>query len=52
MDRYSAVTEYRFDWRTDREPSIDDIVFWRETGMKEEEEDDADCSIATDMVPI
>lgn len=36
MDRYNAVTEYRFDWRTEREPSWDDIVFWRETGTKED----------------
>jgi hypothetical protein len=33
------VTEYRFDCRTDREPSCEDIVFWRETGMKEEDEE-------------
>lgn len=54
MDRYSAVTEYRFDWRTDREPSWDDIVFWRETGTKEEVVDDVEalegaCSIETAM---
>lgn len=30
--------EYRRDCRTDR-PSCDDTVFWRDTGMKEEEED-------------
>jgi hypothetical protein len=39
MDRYSAVTEYRFDWRTEREPSCEDMVFWRETGMNEDEDD-------------
>jgi hypothetical protein len=52
MDRYSAVTEYRFDWRTERDPSCEDIVFWRETGMKEEDVEDVDardgaCSIET-----
>lgn len=30
--------EYRFDWRTDRVPSMEDMVFWRETGWKEDEE--------------
>jgi hypothetical protein len=54
MDRYSAVTEYRFDWRTEREPSCEDIVFWRETGMKDDEEDDdareGACSIETAML--
>jgi hypothetical protein len=54
MDRYSAVTEYRFDWRTEREPSWDDIVFWRETGTKDEVVDEVDaregaCSIETAM---
>lgn len=39
MDKYKAVTEYRLDWRTDLEPSADDIVFWRDTGMKEEEDE-------------
>jgi hypothetical protein len=38
MDMYSVVIEYRFDWRTDLPPSWDDIVFWRETGWKDEEE--------------
>jgi hypothetical protein len=38
MDRYNVVIEYRFDCRTDLPPSCDDIVFWRETGWKEEEE--------------
>jgi hypothetical protein len=54
MDKYNAVTEYRFDWRTERDPSCEDIVFWRETGMKDEEVDDVDaregaCSIETAM---
>lgn len=30
--------EYRFDCLTDRPPSCEEIVFWRETGWKEEEE--------------
>lgn len=51
MDRYSAVTEYRFDWRTEREPSCDDIVFWRETGTKDDDDDvdalEGACSIET-----
>jgi|TARA_R110002003_G_scaffold63_6_gene5846 hypothetical protein len=54
MDRYRAVTEYRFDWRTEREPSCEDIVFWRETGMKDDDEDvdarDGACSIETAML--
>lgn len=54
MDRYRAVTEYRFDWRTDREPSWDDIVFWRETGTKDDVVDEVDaregaCNIETAM---
>jgi hypothetical protein len=53
MDRYRAVTEYRFDWRTEREPSCEDIVFWRLTGMKDDELEvdarDGACSIATDI---
>jgi hypothetical protein len=57
MDRYSAVTEYRFDWRTEREPSCDDIVFWRETGMKEEDVEDVEaregaCSMETAMLEV
>lgn len=51
MDRYRAVTEYRFDWRTEREPSCEDIVFCRETGAKDEEEDvdarEGACSMET-----
>jgi hypothetical protein len=38
MDRYKVVIEYRFDCRTDLPPSCEDIVFWRDTGWKEEEE--------------
>lgn len=53
MDRYSAVTEYLFDWRTERDPSWEDIVFWRETGLKDEEEEvdarDGACSMETAM---
>jgi len=56
MDRYSAVTEYRFDWRTERDPSWEDIVFWRETGMKDDEEDvearDGACSIETAIAEV
>lgn len=39
MERYKAVTEYRLDCRTERDPSCEDIVFCRDTGMKEEEEE-------------
>ena len=39
MDRYRAVTEYRFDWRMEREPSCEDMVFWRDTGMNEDDDD-------------
>lgn len=53
MDRYKAVTEYLFDWRMERVPSCEDMVFCRETGTKDEEEEvealDGACSIATDM---
>ncbi len=56
MDRYRAVTEYRFDWRTEREPSWDDIVFWRETGMKEDDEEvealEGACSMETAMMEV
>ena len=38
IDMYSADMEYRFDWRADREPSYEDIVFCRERGWKEEED--------------
>lgn len=38
MDRYSAVTDMRFDARADR-VSWEDMVFCRETGWKDEEED-------------
>jgi hypothetical protein len=57
MDRYKAVTEYRFDWRTERDPSCEDIVFWRDTGIKDEEVEDVDaregaCSIETAMIYV
>ena len=32
MDRYSAVTDMRFDARTDLVSCMEDIVFCRETG--------------------
>jgi hypothetical protein len=38
MDRYKAVTEYRFDCRADRDPSCEDMVFCRDTGWKDDEE--------------
>lgn len=51
------MTEYRFDCRADRVPSYDDIVFWRETGTKDEDDEveardarDGADSIATDML--
>lgn len=31
MERYRAVTDMRFDWRSER-VSWEDMVFWRETG--------------------
>lgn len=47
------MTEYRFDWRTEREPSCEDIVFWRDTGMKDDDEDvdarEGACSMETAM---
>jgi hypothetical protein len=57
IDRYSALIETRFDCLTDR-ASWEDMVFWRDTGWKDDEEDvearevpDAGCSIvATDMI--
>ena len=30
--------EYLFDCRTERPPSCDDIVFWRDTGWKDDED--------------
>lgn len=36
MDRYSAVTEYRFDARMERLPSCELIVFCRDTGTYED----------------
>ena len=35
---YNADMEYRFDWRADREPSYEDMVFCLERGWKDEEE--------------
>jgi len=35
---YSADMEYRFDWRAERDPSYEDIVFWRDRGWNEEED--------------
>lgn len=56
MERYSAVTLYLLDWRTERAPSMvcwEDIVFWRDTGMNDDEEEvearEGACSIATDI---
>jgi hypothetical protein len=36
IDRYNAVTEYRFDARTERVPSCELIVFCRDTGTYED----------------
>lgn len=33
------MTEYRFDCRTERDPSWEDIVFCRETGIKDDEDE-------------
>ena len=60
MDRYSAVTEIRFDCRAERPASCECDVFWRVIGTMEEEEEveardirEAGCSIvATDMLPF
>lgn len=35
---YSADMEYRLDWRAEREPSYEDMVFWRDKGWKDEDE--------------
>lgn len=56
MDMYSADMEYRFDWRADREPSYEDMVFWRERGCWKEEADEVDvrdgvCNM-TDMIRV
>ena len=56
MDIYRAVTLKRFDCRMDR-PSLDVIVFCRETGVNEVEEEvevlDGLCSIvATDIAIV
>ena len=40
MDRYSAVTLYRFDCRNERAPSREETVFCRETGRKDDSEPD------------
>ena len=37
IDRYKAV-EYRFDCRALR-PSLEDVVFWREMGRWEDDDD-------------
>ena len=39
MDRYRAVTDIRLDCRMERLPSSEDMVFWRDAGTKEDEED-------------
>ena len=49
--------EYLLDCRTERPPSCEDIVFCRDTGTKEDEEEvealEAGCSIvATDIVLV
>lgn len=53
MDMYSADMEYRFDWRAERDPSYEDIVFCLEIGWKDEDEAvearDGVCSI-TDIL--
>lgn len=36
MDRYNAVTEYRFEARIERVPSCELIVFCRDMGTNEE----------------
>ena len=36
IDKYSAVTEYRFDARMERLPSCELIVFCRDTGTNED----------------
>jgi hypothetical protein len=48
------VTEWRFDWRMERRaPSWEFIVFCRDTGANEEEDEvealEGACSVATDM---
>ena len=39
IDRYNAVTEYRFEARMERLPSCELIVFCRDTGWKEDPEE-------------
>ena len=36
MDRYNAVTEYRFEARMERLPSCELMVFCRDTGWKDD----------------
>lgn len=56
MDMIYAVTDCRFDCRIER-PSWEDMVFWRETGTKDDE-DDVEVregvfnSVATDMITL
>ena len=42
------------DWRTEREPSCEDIVFWRETGINDDDDEvdarEGACSMETAMV--
>lgn len=38
IDMYKADIEYRLDWRAEREPSYEDMVFWRERGWNEDED--------------
>lgn len=44
------------DWRTEREPSCDDIVFWRETGINDDDDDvearEGACSMETAMAGV
>lgn len=39
MDRYSAVTDILLDCRMERVSCVEDMVFCRETGWNEDEED-------------
>lgn len=52
---YNADMEYRFDWRADREPSYEDMVFWRDRAWYDDEDAvearEGVCSI-TDMLTI
>jgi hypothetical protein len=55
IDMYNADMEYRFDWRAEREPSYEDMVFWRERAWEEDEDAvearEGVCSI-TDMLTM